>query len=127
MPSFPSSGFSNPQSLSVPVTLIQGTDYFAADSRSLIWTDVGSLWPDLTSASVTFTGSINSPTFQGIFNLNQSGTVLTATGANKQVQVEIPATSLVNVGYGTYSVYAVLSDSHKVELARGTFSILHLP
>lgn len=103
------------------VTLKRGDDYYAADSRSLIWsTTAEDTWPDLTAATITFyaqdriTGEVFSKT----------GGVTTPTGSTKVVYVELTTTETEAISDGVFDVQATLSNGHIVTLASGTLTSL---
>jgi hypothetical protein len=100
------------------LTLVRGDDYFAADARSLDFTDVSAAWPDLTGASVAVTIS-------GIVT-SQAGTVVTPSGASKKVRFELAGstTSAKTPGSYSFDVQATLTSGRKVTLVRGTVSLV---
>lgn len=101
------------------VTLVQGDDYYLADSRHLSWTDSGSEWPSLTGATIHFT----------VRNL--------ATGVDTETHgvvsdantcyVELPNTTTVLWDAGgkfRFDLEATLAGtSHKVTLVTGTVTM----
>jgi hypothetical protein len=116
---------SNPVAADGSIVLVKGDDYLAADGRSLTWSS--SLWPDLTSATITLNANKSSG------NSNQGSTTFTANGSvtsntnPRVVSVDLPnaVTSLLASGaYGySFEVTATLSDTHKVTLVMGTVTV----
>jgi hypothetical protein len=120
---------SSPVAQDLSVTIFRGDDYYAADSRPLVWTTSdASTWPTLTGATITFTAKL-SPVNEnpGTATVTASGSVITATGANKSVRVELPTASTAGMAVGkhgyTYDVQATLTNGHKVTLASGTLTV----
>jgi hypothetical protein len=132
----------NPVSASGQVTIMAGDDYFAADGRALVFTNVPGNWPDLTGAKVYFVASAgNFPpqqpstvplplSFPAALIAPILGSVVTPSGANQAVQFELPA---LNTGVRpspsptdlyAYAIYAVLADNHLVTLQTGPLQVL---
>jgi hypothetical protein len=105
------------------VTIVRGDDYNAADGvgRKLEWVEEdGDNWPDLTSATIAF-GAVN--TLHTTQTITASGSVIVATGEEKTVRVEVPASATATKTPGTYkfTVRATLpTSSRKVTLVKGT-------
>lgn len=97
------------------ITLYRGDDYFAVDGRALEWTDTGALWPDLTGATVNFKAGA----------LTKACTVVTATGANKKVRVELFKADIDKLPepYYTFDIDATLANGHIVTLVTGKLYI----
>lgn len=105
------------------VTLYQADHYDADESRSLDWTTSSSdTWPTLTSATIAFVARHATTTNKTI---SASGSVIVATGATKQVRVELaPAdTNSKPSGEYTYQLIATLSNGHVVTLAAGDLTL----
>jgi hypothetical protein len=85
------------------VYLIVGDSYSTANGRALPFPDVKSLWPDLDEGSVKFY-------MQGTAI---DAVVVTATGSNKEVKVELTSaeTAALDVGKSRYSLRHVLDGS----------------
>lgn len=100
------------------VTIRRGDDYDADEGRSLDWTG-GSGWPALTGAAIAFK-VIKPGTDTSI-----AGTVVTATGDNKQVRVELTAaqTTAFNAGRYRYEVEATLTNARIVTLVAGNLIV----
>lgn len=102
------------------VSLVKGDDYDQDESRALNWTTTdASTWPTLTGATVTLTLRT------GTKVLSKAGSVVTGTGASKHVRVELTnaETSTLQVGKGEFDLAAVLSNSRRVTLERGTLHV----
>lgn len=97
------------------ITLYRGDDYFAADGRALEWTDTGALWPDLTGATVNFKAG----------TLTKACVVVTATGVNKKVRVELSKTDINALPdpYYAFEIEATLANGHVITLATGKLYI----
>jgi hypothetical protein len=125
------------------VTLMAGDDYKAADGRALLFANPNGNWPNLAGAAIWFVGQAgNFPPQQAsgiplplIFPAALippvAGTVVTPTGANQAVQVELPAasTSFVRPSPSptdlySYAVYAVLANGDIVTLQTGPLQVL---
>ena len=101
------------------VTTVAGDDYNATDGRAIDWTDSSASWPDLTGASILVTVKSGSTTLMA-----KAGSVVTPTGAGKQVRVQPTAADTRAIGVGTYDfdVQATLSSGHVVTLLRGQWT-----
>jgi len=114
----------SPVGITNNLTLTQGDDYYAADSRSLDWSLTGSTVPELTSATVKFAYTL---TGSGTVT-TKTGSVVTATGDTKVVRCELAAADTAAMTVGTklysYDVEATLSNGHIVTLARGLITVL---
>ena len=87
------------------VTVFQGDDYSASDGRALDWTDTDGVWPsDLTGATI-------SVKIAGIASL--AGSVVTPTGANKKVRLQLTAvqTTVLRASTRPMQVIATLAPS----------------
>lgn len=89
----------------------RGDDYLAEDARAFTWTDGENMWMD-PLASATFTARIG-----GVITLTKPCIVSVATGAGKQVQLELTAeeTAALELGMPAYrfDVELVDDDGHK--------------
>lgn len=107
------------------VAIYRGDDYNASDTgREIAWESTG--WPDLTSATITFTARTRAAgtLAADAVAITASGTVVTPTGTAK-VRANLTA-ALTNVDAGIYSydVQAVLATSSRViTLAAGTLEV----
>lgn len=111
-----------PVAINGDVTIVRGDDYSNTDSRSLQWeTDDAATWPTLTSATITLTAENDS----GTQVLTKTGAVVTATGTNKKVRVELAAADTASITPATYrfDVQAVIS-TRKITLVRGLLTIV---
>ena len=101
------------------VTTVAGDDYNATDGRAIDWTDSSVSWPDLTGASILVTVKSGSTTLMA-----KAGSVVTPTGASKQVRVQPTAADTRAIGVGTYDfdVQATLSSGRIVTLLRGQWT-----
>ena len=97
------------------LTLYAGDDYKQSIGTDINFTDTADVWPDLTGATVRFISD----------DLSASGTVVTATGANKQVRFEFPAidTRALKKDRYTYIVRATLSGGETLTLVRGKINV----
>lgn len=103
------------------VSIMRGDDYSNSDGRSLEWTNADGTWPDLTGATITLT--VGQPTTV----VTKTGSVVTPSGANQLVRVELTHTDTTGLEIGThrYDVQATLATSSRiVTLARGAFTVL---
>lgn len=119
----------NPVADNVTISIFKGDDYLAVDGRALLWTTAdASQWNDLTAATVTFTATKSSSNdATGDASLTKSVTVNQATGANKQVQVELTSSDTDSLavwfsGYD-YEIKATLSNASIVTLVTGTMTV----
>lgn len=105
----------SPVAVSGNATLVIGDSYYAADGRSLRWTD-NNLWPDLTGASVRFV--LLAPS--GTLLLSKAGTIPTPSGANKTIQLELDATDTTPLPAGAHHLYALatLANGHPATLVQ---------
>jgi hypothetical protein len=94
------------------VEIVQGDDYYAADGRALSWTLTD--FPSLAGATITFRcGSVT-----------KTGS---ATGTGTQVvSVELSKTdtNLLTAELSSFSVTAVLANTHEVTLIKDTLSLI---
>lgn len=90
------------------VSIVQGDDYATADGRALEWVNAAGSWPDLTGATIKFS----------VGSLTVTGSVVTPSGANQKVRVELTAVQTGALALGTfrYDVEATLSTGRKVTL-----------
>jgi len=96
------------------VEIVQGDDYNNTDGRALDWVNAAGTWPDLTGAAIKFTA-----TKDGETPFTKAGTVVTPTGANQTVRVELTAaeTAPLAVGKWNYDVQATLTSGRIATLA----------
>jgi hypothetical protein len=101
------------------VTLVQGDDYYLADSRHLSWTDSGSEWPSLTGATIHFT-------VRDLATGTDTETHGVVSDANT-CYVELPNTTTVLWDAGgkfRFDLEATLAGtSHKVTLVTGVVTM----
>jgi hypothetical protein len=103
--------------------IIRGDDYSSAENRSIDWTDTGSVWPDLTSGSISFTAKKNTRDS----TLTSTGSVIVATGANKQVRAEPTHAETTGLKVGDdwlYDVQVTLPSGSFITLVHGNLSIV---
>lgn len=93
------------------LSIIQGDTYTVALNRALTWTETNGGWPDLTGSTITL--EINNGT------LIATGSIVVATGSNKQVRVELSSTqtSLLEPSMTRYTLVATFSSTSRVTLA----------
>lgn len=108
------------------VTLVKGDDYSASDNRALDFTDTADGWPDLTGATITFVALLRS---DGTTTWNSvTASVVTPTGANKQVRIEITAAGSGSLATGEpaydYQIEATLASGRAVTLVRGELTVI---
>lgn len=110
----------SPLSSTGALTLVRGDDYLAVDNRSLDFLDVSANWPDLTGAIIRF--ALISPS--GVKTI-YTGSVVTASGANKKVRVEPTAlqTAALTADVYGYDIEAQLTNGHFATLTRGLCTI----
>lgn len=96
------------------VTTYRGDTYEAVDGRAIDWTDVSVGWPDLTAATilVVIGGDVSF-----------AGSVVTPSGANKKVRLELTSAESLNIPDGelNFVVRATLSGGNVVTLVDGTW------
>ncbi len=111
-----------PVAQSGAVAICQGDSYYAADGRSLDFTDVSAGWPVLTAASVVFV--IVRP--DGVRLFSVAGSVVTATPPGEKVRVELSALQTAAMVAGSYTFYveATLSSGHTARLVTGPLEVL---
>lgn len=118
--------FVGPVALSGDVEIIRGDSYLAADGRALEWqTTDAATWPALSGASIKFTVRSGVQVICSV-----AGSVVTATGANKKVRAELPATVTASLetppnGPARYQfdVQATLGSGSEITLVRGQITI----
>lgn len=104
------------------VEVRQGMDYSQFDGTEISFTgDTDDQWPDLTSATVTFTA------VQGDTSISKTCTVTSPTGT-QSFRLEFTASELSNtnapLGHYRYYIIAVLSSGRKTALIEdGTFTV----
>lgn len=115
-----------PVAASGAVTLVAGDDYATADGRQLKFVDTAGLWPTLTGATVALkvgTGPATAVTLA-------TGTVVTGTGSNKEVDValtRVQSATLMPTIYYKYALVATLTDGSVVTLSSGTLTVVGQP
>lgn len=102
------------------LTLVQGDDYSPSDTgRTISWSSTG--WPDLTSATVTFTARDAT----GTALITKAMSVTTPTGTAVVTLTLTASDTNVAVGQYRYDVQATLATSARVvTLALGTCIVL---
>lgn len=102
------------------VEIVRGDDYKAADARALEWTSAS--WPDLTSATVTFTAKYSDE----IVAVSKAGSVVTPSGTGKRIRVELLRSETENflTGNHDFDIRAVLSNGDDVTLVKANMSVL---
>ena len=102
-------------------TVYQGDDQQAADSRSLDWSE--SSWPDLTGASITLTAHHER---DPRLTATATGSVVTPTGEDKTVRVELTSaeTDALTPGPYAFRVKATLASGNIVTLVVGTLTVV---
>jgi hypothetical protein len=106
------------------VTVYQGDDQKAVDSRSLDWaTSSAGQWPDLTGASIALAGEHRT---NGALTVAVSGSVVTPTGASKQVRVELTHGQTAALRDGVYDIQmiATLASGDVVTLVDAAMTVL---
>ncbi|MCL5265192.1 MAG: hypothetical protein M1343_08385 [Chloroflexi bacterium] len=100
------------------IEIYQGADYATQENRALEWTDpTGAAWPDLTNATVTV--HIGE-------SFSKAATVITPTGANKKVRLDLAAADTAALRARTYGLYieALLANNHQIPLLVGSATVL---
>ena len=89
--------------------------YLSADGRSIDFTDTSAVWPVLTSATVAFTTG----------SFSKVGSIVTPTGANKKVRVELTTadTTSLTQGTGAFKMVATLTGGSIVTLVSGNIVV----
>jgi hypothetical protein len=103
------------------ISVIKADDYYATDARSYDFIDVSAAWPVLTAATITFyiyLADTNTTV------LSKAGSIIVATGANKQVRVELTTSDTAKLnqfGMNIYkhSIKATLASGHIITLLEG--------
>lgn len=98
------------------ITIIQGDDYMAADSRALLWTLATG--PSLVGSTITLTVK----SYAGATELAKVGTAPTSTTA--QVELTAANTTALAVGSHKFDVQATLATGRILTLARGILNVL---
>lgn len=101
------------------ITVYRGDDYLAANGRQLSFTDPGDTWPSLAGATVRF----NVKPFSA-----SSADVMVATGAGKQVDVDLASAitaKFVDRRYD-FTLVATLAAGEVVTLAAGKLHLANL-
>lgn len=117
-----------PLATDLELTVVQGDDYNASDSRAIDWTEPNASWPTLTSATVKFGYQelVNGQLTGSVTELSMS--IVTGTGSSKKVRLELSAAQSAALGVGArryqYDVQATLTSGRKVTLARGLVTVL---
>jgi hypothetical protein len=94
----------------------RGDDYHADDSRQLDWsTSDAATWPDLTGATVNFYSNA----------LDHAMTVVTATGANKKIRLQLTAAETLAASANScpFEIRATLTSGRTITLAQGHITI----
>src|SRR5579864_3081747 len=138
----------NPYSSSTgQVTIVAGDDYKAADSRAAKFVNSAGTWPSLAGATPYFVGQSGNfppqqpltlspgiayppPNFPAALIAPIAGTVIVASGANQEVDFDLPAAA-TNVrpcptvtDLYSFAVYAVLANGDVVTLLTGPLQVL---
>jgi hypothetical protein len=100
------------------VSITRGMDYNEDDNRAIVWTDSAVEWPVLTAATITI--YVWGKSAQGRPLKVFAGSVKTATGDTKQVQLELTdsQTSGMAAGDWVYGVKATLSSGSIIDLIK---------
>jgi hypothetical protein len=118
------------------IQIIEKDAYLAADgpNRPLnFYLLPGGAWPtDLTGWTITFTATkaANNVTPGGVASITTTGSVITATGPNQQVSIDLPSslTTGLAIGIGikgyTYDVVATNGPTKRITLAHGPMSVI---
>lgn len=96
-----------------------GDDYLLADGRALSFLDAEGAWPDLTGASITL--AAEDANADGS-NFVAPGSVVTPTGTNKEISVELPSAltgALEPASVSKFDIQATLATGHEVTLLFG--------
>lgn len=96
-----------------------GDDYLAADGRALSFLDEHGAWPDLTGATIALTAK--DANADGT-DLEATGSVVTPTGANKEVRVELASAltgALEPASLSPFDIQATSVSGHKATLIAG--------
>ena len=112
----------NPGAADKSVTVVKGDDYSAVDSRHLAWTTTAAGdWPTLTGGTaITLTVTNRGTALLAV----TGGSIITATGAAKQVGIDLTAAQTGGLTAGAVYRYdlQIMISGRKVTLARGTFT-----
>jgi hypothetical protein len=107
------------------IEVVRGDSYLTDQGRALTWTDADGNWPTLTDAAISFEA--------GDAGLVAGGAVVVATGAGKQVRVELWGAQTDDLEAGTYDYNLVAEfpgtgtsagGEDRVTLARATLTVL---
>jgi len=111
---------SSPITVDGDMEVVQGASYYTADGRNFDFINAAGTWADLSNATVTFYAKNG--------DLSASMSVVTATGANQKVRLQLTegqVASLGDPGIYPYEVKAVLqTTSHPVVLAQGDIEVV---
>jgi hypothetical protein len=86
------------------LTILEGDSYYAVDNRAIYWSDP--TWPDLTDSTVTFN--------RGVFSKEM--TIITATGEDKTIRLELSSQDTLGLETGTFGVVVTLPNGHSFHL-----------
>lgn len=105
------------------IDIVAGDDYFAADNRSLDWTDPGGAWPDLEDAVVELIAVI------GVEGSKQS---FQATGSlvdGNHIRFELTAddTGALSAGWWDFAVRATFENGRLATLVLGKLLVREAP
>lgn len=109
------------------VEITAGDDYDADESRALEWSTQNETdWPTLTGATIQMAIRPVAGTITDTDDFG-TGSVVTGTGANKKVRVELTSAETTSLSTGKrayeYDLQATLSNARKVTLARGYVTV----
>lgn len=111
-----------PVASSGAVTVYYADDYDNDESRSIEFTDTDGNWPTLTGATVTLNVWSKRA---GPILLSVAGSVVVATGANKQVRFEPTSANTDDLQIGDYqfAVVATLTNLRRVTLVADDYHV----
>lgn len=103
--------------------IIIGDDYLTANGRQLQFVNAAGSWPNLSSATVTLI--LLAPIGGDDEDVEVSGTVITASGANQRIDVELThdVTGGLTVNYKNYRLKAEFVGGVIVRLEEGVVSV----
>lgn len=92
-----------------------GNDYYAVDGRALEFT--GTAWPVLTGGAISMV-------VYGATTTTVAGSVLSASSC----RIELPKATIATIGVGfwSYTLKVVLTNTHTVTLVNGTLAVMEL-
>lgn len=112
----------SPVATDLSISLIRGDDYKTINGRELSFSNAAGTWPDLTGAIIILTARNRNA--KGV-SFSGTGSVITPTGANQNVTIDIEGDNTASLPTGAYSydVQATLADQNTVTLVLSSLTL----